>query len=203
LTGEIVTLQGRLNPNIVRKVFKQIRVKIGQHNLLKEQSNLGRNLRLKNLDQAKRIGILYTLDDIPDYNKISDFVSELQHKHKDVKALGFVKNKNLITRFLPKLSFDFFSIRDLSWFYRPIHIKLKDFIEKEFDLLIDLSTYESFPLKYIAGLSHSLCKVGRFSEENSNYYDLMIDIKPSATLDDYIGQVRHYLTIINVDEKKN
>ena len=184
-------------------MFKQIRVKIGQNNLLKEQSNLGRNLRLKNLDQAKRIGILYTLDDIPDYNKISDFVSELQHKHKDVKALGFVKNKNLITRFLPKLSFDFFSIRDLSWFYRPIHIKLKDFIEKEFDLLIDLSTYESFPLKYIAGLSHSLCKVGRFSEENSNYYDLMIDIKPSATLDDYIGQVRHYLTIINVDEEKN
>ncbi len=241
-------------------MFKQIRVKIGQHNLLKEQLHLGRNLHLKNLDQAKKIGILYTLDDIPDYNKISDFVSKIQHKQKDikehiegvftrnnfkkvlpnesivyvwdtarvpygtrseetitkfaleiaralldkdVKALGFVKNKNLITRFLPKLSFDFFSIRDLSWFYKPIHTKLKDFIEKEFDLLIDLSTYESFPLKYIAGLSHSLCKVGRFSEENSNYYDLMIDIKPSATLDDYIGQVRHYLTIINVDEEKN
>lgn len=203
MTLEIVTLLSRLTPKNLVKVFKRIRTKIGQRYLLKEQSSLDRNLHLMNLDQAKRIGILYTLDDIPDYDKISKFVSELQHNHKDVKALGFVKNKNLITRFLPKLSFDFFSIRDLSWFYKPIHFKLKDFIEKEFDLLIDLSSYESFPLKYIAGLSHSLCKVGRFSEENSNYYDLMIDIKPTAPLEDYLGQVRHYLTIINGHEAKN
>lgn len=165
--------------------------------MLKEQSSLGRKLRLLNLDQARRIGILYSLNDVPDYDKVSEFVSELQHKQKDVKALGFVRNKNLITRFLPKLSFDFFSVKDISWFYRPIHTKLKDFIEKEFDLLIDLSVHENFPLKYIAGLSHSYCKVGRFSEENSNYYDIMIDIKPSATLEDFLDQVRHYLTIIN------
>lgn len=158
---------------------------------------MGRNLRLLNLEQAKQIGILYSLDAIPDYDKVSEFVSELQHNHKDVKVLGFVKNKNLITRFLPKLSFDFFSISDISWFYKPIHTKLKDFIDKEFDLLIDLSVHENFPLKYIAGLSHSFCKVGRFSEENSNYYDLMIDIKPSATLEDYLEHIRHYLTIIN------
>jgi len=178
-------------------VFNRLRIKVGHHNLLKEQSSLGRKLRLLNLDQARRIGILYSLNDVPDYDKVSEFVSELQHKQKDVKALGFVRNKNLITRFLPKLSFDFFSVKDISWFYRPIHTKLKDFIEKEFDLLIDLSVHENFPLKYIAGLSHSYCKVGRFSEENSNYYDIMIDIKPSATLEDFLDQVRHYLTIIN------
>lgn len=183
-------------------MFKKIRTRIGQHFLSKEQARQDRTLRLLNLVQAKRIGILYTLEDIPDYDKVSEFVSELQHKHKDVKALGFVKDKNIITRFLPKLSFDFFSIRDLSWFYKPIHIKLKDFIEKEFDLLIDLSIHENFPLKYIAGLSHSFCKVGRFSEENSNYFDLMIDLKPSATLEDYLGQIRHYLTIINSHEVK-
>lgn len=178
-------------------MFNRLRIKVGHHNLLKEQSSLGRKLRLLNLDQARRIGILYSLNDVPDYDKVSEFVSELQHKQKDVKALGFVRNKNLITRFLPKLSFDFFSVKDISWFYRPIHTKLKDFIEKEFDLLIDLSVHENFPLKYIAGLSHSYCKVGRFSEENSNYYDIMIDIKPSATLEDFLDQVRHYLTIIN------
>jgi hypothetical protein len=184
-------------------VFKKIRTKIGHHYLLKEQAHLDRTLRLMNLEQAKRIGILYALDDIPDYDKVSKFVSELQHDHKEVKALGFVRNKNLITRFLPKLSFDFFSIGDISWFYRPIHKKLKDFIDKEFDLLIDLSVYENFPLIYIAGLSHSFCKVGRFSEENSNYYDFMIDLKPSASLEDYLEQIRHYLTIINSHERRN
>jgi len=183
-------------------VFKKIRIKIGRYHLTREQQRLDRTLRLRNLENAKKIGILYSLDDVPDYDKISQFVSELQHDHKDVRALGFVKNKSLVNRFLPKLSFDFFSVKDISWFYKPLHSKLKDFIEKEFDLLIDLSVTENFPLKYIAGLSHSFCKIGRFSEENLNYYDLMIDIKSSSTLEDYLGQVRHYLTIIKSYEGK-
>jgi hypothetical protein len=183
-------------------VFKRIRIKIGRYYLSREQDRFGRTLRLKNLEQAKRIGILYSLDDVPDYDKISQFVSELQHEHKDVKALGFVKNKSLVNRFLPKLSFDFFSMKDISWFYKPLHSKLKDFIDKEFDLLIDLSVNENFPLKYIAGLSHSFCKIGRFSEENISYYDLMIDIKSTSTLEDYLGQVRHYLTVIKSQDGK-
>jgi hypothetical protein len=177
-------------------VFQRLRIRIGRYYLVREQARTERTLRLKNLEQAKKIGILYSLDDVPDYDKISRFVSELQHEHKDVKALGFVKNKALVNRFLPKLSFDFFSKRDVSLFYKPLHNKLRDFIDKEFDLLIDLSIHENFPLKYIAGLSHSLCKIGRFSEENVSYYDLMIDIKPSSTLEDYLGQIRHYLTVI-------
>jgi len=115
--------------------------------------------------------------------------------------LGYVKSKSLIQRFLPKLSYDFFSRKDISWFYRPIHNKVKDFMEKDFDLLIDLNLADSFALKYIAGLSKAICRVGRFSEDNILYYDLMIDVKPATTLDEYLYQIRHYLTIIKTDEK--
>lgn len=91
---------------------------------------------MTNLQDARRIGILYMLEDVPDYERVSEFVTELQHEHKEVKALGFVKNKNLISRFLPKLSFDFFSTKDLTWFYKPVHTTVRDFIEIEFDILI-------------------------------------------------------------------
>ena len=153
-----------------------------------------------NLIGARRVGILYTLNEIPDYEKVSEFVAQLQQEHKEVKALGFVKSKSMIHRFLPKLSYDFFTKKDISWFYRPIHTKVRDFMNKEFDLLIDLSAGDTFPLKYIAGLSRAICRVGRFSEDNSSYYDLMIDLKPAMTLDDYLCQIKHYLTIIKTNE---
>jgi hypothetical protein len=183
-------------------MFGNLRIKIGQYYYKKEQSQTERHSQMTNLKDAKRIGILYTLDDVPDYERVSEFVSKLQGDHKEVKALGFVKNKNLIQRFLPKLSYDFFSNRDLTWFYKPIHTQVRDFIEKEFDLLIDLSLHDNFPLKYISGLSKALCRVGKFSEKNTEYYDLMIDLKPSMTSEEYLGQVQHYLTVIKTNAKR-
>ena len=177
-------------------MFQNLRIKIGRYYYKKEQSQTDRHCQMTNLQDAKRIGILYTLDEVLDYERVSAFVRQLQGNHKEVKALGFVKNKNLIQRFLPKISYDFFSKRDLTWFYKPIHTQVKDFIEKEFDLLIDLSLHDSFPLKYIAGLSKALLRVGKFSEENTDYYDLLIDMKQTTTSDEYLGQIQHYLSII-------
>jgi hypothetical protein len=183
-------------------MFAKFRTRIGRYYLKKEQARSGRRCRMTNLGDAKRIGILYTLDDVPDYERIAAFVSQLQSENKEVKALGFVKNRNLLQRFLPKLSYDFFSKRDLTWFYKPVHKQVRDFVEKEFDLLIDLSLQDSFPLKYISGLSRALCRVGKFSENNLDFYDLMFELKPSMTSEDYIGQVHHYLTIINTNAKR-
>jgi len=183
-------------------MFGNFRTKIGRYYFKKEKMKTECHRQMTNLQDAKRIGILYTLEEMPDYERVSDFVALLQGDHKEVKALGFVKNKNLVQRFLPKLSFDYFSKRDLTWFYKPIHTQVRDFIEKEFDLLIDLSLHDSFPLKYIAGLSNALLRVGKFSEENTAYYDLMIDTKASMTSDEYLGQIQHYLTIINTNAKR-
>lgn len=183
-------------------MFEKIRKKIGQYYLKKENAHTIRQCQMTNLRDARKIGILYTVNEVFDYDRVAEFVTQLQGEQKEVKALGFVSNKNLIERFLPKLSFDFFSKKDLTWFYKPIHNQVRDFIDKEFDLLIDLSMHDSFPLKYIAGLSNALCRVGKFSEENTDYYDLMIDVKPNMSSEDYLGNIRHYLTVINHNAQK-
>lgn len=183
-------------------MFGKLRIRIGHYYFRKENARVERQTQMTNLEEARRIGILYTLNDVPDYERVSEFVSQLQGSHKEVKALGFVKNKSLLQRFLPKLSYDFFSKRDLTWFYKPMHRQVRDFIEKEFDLLIDLSLNDSFPLKYISGLSKAMCRVGRFSEQNTEFYDLMFDLNPSATQEEYLGQIRHYLTVIKPNAKR-
>ena len=182
-------------------MFEKIRRRIGQYYFKRERSKIMHVHGMVNLAEANRVGILYTLEDVPDYDKVSEFVAQLQREHKEVKALGLIRSKNMVNRFLPKLSFDFFSRKDITWFYRPIHNTVRNFMDKEFDLLIDLSLTDSFPLKYIAGLSRSVCRVGKFSEDNVSYYDLMIDVKPAMTFDEYLFQIKHYLTIIKTNEK--
>jgi hypothetical protein len=181
-------------------MFYRIRTIAGNYFLKEELLKTVSERKMTNLKDARRIGVLYTLDDVPEYETVSEFVSQLQHDHKEVKALGFVKNKNLVNRFLPKLSYDFFSNKDLNWFFKPLHSKVKDFIEKEFDILIDLSLKDSLPLKFISGLSLAHCRVGRFSEANKLCYDIMIDLNKPMSLSEYILQIIHYLTVINNEE---
>jgi hypothetical protein len=184
-------------------MFYKIRTMIGNYFLKEELLKTIRERKMTNLKDAKKIGVLYTLDDVPIYETVSEFVALLQHDHKEVKALGFVKNKNLVSRFLPKLSYDFFSGKDINWFFKPIHSKVKDFLEKEFDILIDLSMKDSLPLKFISGLSMAHCRVGRFSEANRACYDIMIDLSKPISLNEYIRQIIHYLTVINNEETRN
>jgi len=179
----------------------KIRSWIGRYYFRKDLAKSNHDRTLINLRDARRIGILYSLDEVSDYDVVSEFVTRLQHDHKEVKALGFVKNKNLVSRFLPKLSYDFFSAKDVNMFYKPVDAKVKDFISREFDLLIDLSLKETLPLQYIAGCSLAQCRVGKFTEENSACYDLMIDVGPSMPVKNFIDQIIHYLTIINSDTK--
>jgi len=182
-------------------MFRKIRSLIGLHYFKKELEFTSRNRKLVNLRDAKKIGILYNLDDVPDYDVVAEFVTQLQHDRKEVKALGFVKNKNLVSRFLPKLSYDFFSMKDINWFYKPVKQKVMDFMQKDFDLLIDLDMKDSLPLKYISGLSMSMCRVGRFSEASIPCYDLMLNVESSTSISEFIKQITHYLTIINNDGK--
>ncbi len=180
----------------------RIRETVGQYYFKTDASKAGHPRRMVNLKEARSVGILYTLDDVPDYEVVEKFVSELQHDHKEVKALGFVTNKNLITRFLPKLSYDFISRKDLTWYMKPVHTTVKDFIDKEFDILINLCAVDFFPFHYISGLSNAFCRVGYYSDHNLAFYDLMIEHRQGIPVAEYIEQIRHYLTIINSHEKR-
>lgn len=179
----------------------KIRLKIGYNLLKRDVSSIHLERRMANFSEAKKIGIMYSLPDAETYTVISEFVTQLQQNHKEVKALGYLKNKQLAERFLPKLAFDFFSTKDVGLFYIPRNVKVNDFIETNFDLLIDLSQTDELPLKYISGLSHAYCRVGRFSEKYKSCYDLMFQISPETTLEEYMQQIIHYLTLINGNER--
>ncbi|MCK4569464.1 MAG: hypothetical protein KAT76_04185 [Bacteroidales bacterium] len=181
-------------------IITNIREWAGRIILKRESARIIRNRRIFNLDEASRIGIIYYLSDEPAYRKISAYVKTLQDAGKTVKALGYVESKRLTGQFLPKLSYDFLYPSGLSWNYKPVSTAAKDFMESDYDILLDLSTEDFLPLLFITGMSKARFKAGMQSCSRSGFLDLMISLGDKDGLDELIKQIDHYLSIIN---KKN
>ena len=178
-------------------VITNIRETTGRILLKRESSHLRRDRKVINMGDAAKIGVVYYLSDEPTYRQISAYVKKLQDSGKVVKALGYVESKRLTGQFLPKLSYDFIYPTNLNWNYRPISSAARDFIETEYDILLDLSTEDRLPILFITGLSKARLKVGMESKLRSTYLDLMISLNDKDGLDELIKQIHHYLNIIN------
>lgn len=179
------------------KIITKIREQAAITELRKEVRNMHRTPRVISLEKARNIGVLYYLPDERSYRIVSGFVKQLQDDGKNVKALAYVEDKRLTGQFLPKLSYDFLYPSGLKWNYRPNASMARDFIDTEFDILIDLNTGKYLPLTFLTALSKARFKAGLESEYNKNYLDMMISLKKDVSLEDGIREMKHYLSLIN------
>ena len=175
--------------------IEDIKQKVGDFFFKRELKFNPRQREVHNLHTAQSIGILYDATESEDMMKVSEFVNTLFKTKKDVKALGFVNLKELTHHHMPMLQFDFFFLKDLNWYYKPQNYIIKNFVEKDYDILINLCDSTCIPIKYLAGSSQAKFKVGKY-EENIDLYDMMIDVKEN-TLSALIKEIHHYLTVIN------
>ena len=87
---------------------------------------------------------------------------------------------------------------DINITYRPVAREANEFINANFDLLIDLNFKNLFPLRYISHLSMAGFKVGIFDNgNNNNLYDLMMEYNKSADINTFLTEVIYYLEMIN------
>jgi hypothetical protein len=146
-------------------LLQQIRTLAGNYFLNKGISALKRNKKLVNINSAGSVGIIFELTDESVYYSIQKYFQRLQEKKIKVKALGYASNKLVTNHFLPVLSFDFFNSKQLNWFQIPKAPCVKDFVESDFDICINIASEYVFPLKYVAGMSKARLKVGAYGKE--------------------------------------
>ena len=180
--------------------IEDIKHKIGKYVFQRDLKHNKRHKSVCNLEDAKSIGILFeatTKEQITQVKPLVDYFFKLK---KDVKAFGFVNSKNYDECHVPRLQYDFFNKKDLNWYYKPQNNYVKNFIKKEYDILINLSDSRCIPLKYLVASSVARFKVGRF-EKDYDIYDLMIKLdKQEYSMKKLISEIAKYLNIIN---KKN
>lgn len=161
-----------------------------------------KNIREKKIlgyGQAVNFGIIYDASTEEAYRDITKLVKDLQYDQKKVKTLGFVNQKKMPDHAFPKLTFEFCNAQNFSITQKPITPNIIDFAANNFDILIDLTPSTCHQVKYLAAISDSTMKVGRYVEKYVDIFDLMLQLEDEGPLQEAIEQVFYYLKMINND----
>jgi hypothetical protein len=182
---------------------KQLRLLAGRYAFMREHRKEHRNPRLVPFEEAKSIGILYDSTEEKDFDLVRKYVKEIRETHhKEVLALGYFDRKELPPMRFSKLGLDFFTQSDLNWLFKPVANVVRNFMNREFDILIDLHTGDNIPFRYIVAGSKARFKIGQYDKSYAYLYDFMLSGSERLSFPQYIEQVKHYLNALKYDEKK-
>lgn len=176
-------------------MFKSIRQKIGKYVLRRHERNHRRNKSLFNFETSQHIGVVFKTDTQSDFELVKRFLHYLSEQNNKVVALCFVDLKKVPDYYLLRKGFNFFSRKDLNIYFVPKTPFINDFIEKQFDILIDLSTDYNFPLHYISTLSKAKYKIGR-QQKHYTSFDMVIDISKNNNVEFLIEHIKHYVPVL-------
>jgi hypothetical protein len=178
------------------KIFNNIKKKIGTYILKKESVKHRKNKETISMHEAKNIGILYKVSNEETHDFVVEFIKSLQDKDIDVKALGFIEYKEIPHFCFPKLKHNFLTKRNINWHYKPTGNEIVDFINKEFDILIDLSMENYLPIQFVLSRTNAKFVVGKYYDNTTHYYDMMLKVDDSIKINNFIKVVVDYLNII-------
>lgn len=177
-------------------IHKNFRLKIANYLFLREVGKQKRNSESVTFDEAKKIGILYEATSDQHYEIVKQFVKDIRSQQKDVLALGYVDKKELPAMRFAKLGLDFFTRRSINWKMKPMDPMVNNFINGNFDILINLNTDRCFPLKYVSAMTKARFKIGKYDQKNFPFFDMMIQTSETGSLKDFIVQLTHYLKLL-------
>ena len=176
--------------------IEDIKQKVGDFFFKRELKSNPRQREVHNLYTAQSIGILYDATSENQISEIKPFVDYFFNLKKDIKALGYVNDKQYIFCHTPKLQYDFFNRKDLNWYYKPQNYIIDNFIKKDYDILINLCNSSVIPIKYLVASSLAKFKIGIF-EENYQIYDFMISLNEDKSVVKLMSEIKHYIELIN------
>ena len=176
------------------KFAHKFRLKVAESRLKKKCFAVTRIKDTCNLIEAKEIGLIFNASDPSIIEEVKKFVSSLQAS-AHVFVIGYVNEKKVADINLLRSGFNFFSMANLTWFYKPDIPFIEDFLNRKFDILFDLDLENSYPLRYIATLSKAGMKVGRFFD-GCEYLDFMIKLEPNNSNQYLIEQSAYYLNML-------
>ena len=184
---------------VTMSIIKDITETIGNYLLKQKVKANPRELHPSkfNFSEIKTVGVIFDASNAEDFELIKRYVVYMREHQKKVKVLGYFSSKKIPSLTYSKLEYDFFSTKETNWYGKPTTHVIDNFIEEEYDLLIDLNIHDHYTLKYIASLSKAKFKVGKYTEANKLIYDMMIEVDETKNLKYFLRQVDTYLAMIN------
>ncbi len=178
-------------------INKNIRVWLGHSRFIKEMKKIDRKGEIVSFDEAMKIGILYDATDERDSDSVKKYIKEIRSNYKkDVLAMGFVDRKETHKSQYAQFGLDFFTRKDLNFQMIPVNPIVNNFIENDFYILINLNSGKCFPLRYISAMSKARFRVGRYSNSNTIYFDMMIKLNDEPPIRTVIEEIERFLRLL-------
>lgn len=137
-----------------------------------------RDPRFPHLDQPLKIMLIYESDVLERNDAIKTIRQDLLRRQMDVTMWGYVEKKDIQTLILPQSRI--LGVADYNFFGKPRDYVLTDLQAENYDLLIDLTTRQLLPLRYLAMYTNADFKVGLNLGEG--LHDMLISL-PDYTPD--------------------
>lgn len=120
---------------------------------------------------AQSIGIIFSVEDKEKHDDIKDLVRHFEQDGKKVSVLEFLPRKKDNYEFL----YDFFSVNDLTFWGKISSSKAIQFSQTPFDYLYYIDNQSNPLVLNLLAQCKAHCRVGRFNELESPFYELMIE----------------------------
>jgi len=141
-------------------------------------------------DNIKHVGIVFeATDDAKE--SVKTFTNRLKARDKAVEVLGFYNTKDEV---YPQL-FNFFTLSGVGFDLTPTSDIALQFIQRPFDVLINLDFRNRRPVSYIVAASKAHFKIGP-ATGNVMHHDLMIDLGKNYDPGKLIAEIRKTFKIM-------
>ena len=117
-----------------------------------------RNPRFPHLDQPLKILLIYESDPLERNDNIKSIRQELLKRQMDVTMWGYLERKEIVSLVLPQSRI--LGLGDYNLLGKPRDYVVRDLTAEHYDLLIDLTTRQLLPLRYLAMFAEADFKVG-------------------------------------------
>ena len=166
-----------------------LKSKLANRILNSKLNSVNREKKVFNLDSAQTAGILWEINQKESFEHLEKELIE-----SGIKPFGlcYSQSKKII---IPD-GINGFTRKQTTWSEIPKVALVEDFIHQKFDLLIDLTRQNFFPLVYVTALSEATFKIGS-SGFAASYFDLDIEFKEQPETSQLTDQILYYLKRIN------
>lgn len=174
---------------LTRKILKYlIRLHLKKHK---------RNSVVVNYYNAQRIAILSESQTIDTSSFIIDFISGIRKDGKEISTLEFLNNSIKLSAKNWKQTQFYLHKQNLNFLNLPKKEPLREYLEKEFDIVINLCITNNIHLHYMSAITNAKLKIGPYNSEFESCYDFMIDINEETDIQFFVSSVKTYLNMIN------
>lgn len=144
-------------------------------------------------DKIKTMAFLVDGSDPIALRELLNYLHRYADEGKKITIFGYVKK-------LPPFEEEIIWItaKDKNWIGIPKMFRIKHFIEREFDVLINTSMKTNRPLEYVSTYSKAKLRIGRYDQQKTFAYDFMMQTQNDDVFS-YLAQVEHYLRMVRTE----